>query len=91
MYVDGLLYVADTYNNKIKVIDPRQSSCTTFVGGPAEQPLFNQPGGISHAGGKLYVADTNAHRIRVIDMNTQSVSTLRLEGVEAPAAPPKRK
>ena len=33
VYVDGLLYVADTYNNKLKVIDPLRRSCTTFLGG----------------------------------------------------------
>ena len=32
-YRDGKLYVADTYNSKIKVIDPATRSCTTFVGG----------------------------------------------------------
>ncbi len=82
--VDGKLYVADTYNNKIKVIDPKQNSCTTFVGGTRENPLFNEPGGISYAPGKLYVADTNAHRIRVVDIKTKQVSTLQLQGVEPP-------
>jgi hypothetical protein len=45
------------------------------------------------AGGKLYVADTNAHRIRVVDLKTKTVSTLKLQGVEAPKvsdASPKR-
>ena len=43
-------------------------------------PLFNEPGGISYAGGKLYVADTNAHRIRVVDLKTKTVSTLGIAG-----------
>ncbi len=84
VYVDGKLFVADTYNNKIKVLDPRQLSCTTFVGGTSGQPLFNEPGGISYANGKLYVADTNAHRIRVVDVKTRAVTTLELQGVEPP-------
>ena len=33
---DGKLYVADTYNSKIKVIDPQKRSCTTFLGGEPE-------------------------------------------------------
>ncbi len=82
-HVDGKVYVADTYNDKIKVLDLKQTSCTTFVGGPG---VFNQPGGISHAGGKLYVADTNAHRIRVVDLKSKEVSTLELQGVEPPKA-----
>jgi NHL repeat len=83
-YVDGKLYVADTYNNKIKELDLKQNSCATFVAGPPDMPLFNEPGGISNADDKLYVADTNAHRIRVVDLKTKEVSTLELKGVEAP-------
>ncbi|HVS39386.1 MAG TPA: thioredoxin-like domain-containing protein [Gemmataceae bacterium] len=87
-WADGKLYVADTYNSKIKVIDPRKRSCTTFQGGEADgwlaTPVFSEPGGISVAAGKLYVADTNAHRIRVVDLKTRAVSTLTLQGVEAP-------
>jgi DNA-binding beta-propeller fold protein YncE len=83
-YVDGKLYVADTYNSKIKMLDPTSSDCKTFVGGDRRSKLFNEPGGISSANGKLYVADTNAHRIQVIDMKTKAVSTLELQGVEPP-------
>ena len=31
-YVDGKIYVADTYNNKIKVIDPQTKTCQTVAG-----------------------------------------------------------
>jgi sugar lactone lactonase YvrE/thiol-disulfide isomerase/thioredoxin len=88
-YRAGKLYVADTYNSKIKVINPAKTSCTTLkLEAPANEkgPLLNEPGGLSFAGDKLYVADTNNHRIRVIDLRSQSISTLPLQGVEAPAA-----
>lgn len=88
-YHDGKLYVADTYNSKIKVLDPVRRTCTTLLGdggGWFGEGLFSEPGGVSYAGGKLYVADTNAHRIRVVDLKTATVSTLRLKGVEAPRA-----
>jgi thiol-disulfide isomerase/thioredoxin len=85
---DGKLYIADTYNSKIKVVDPAKQSCTTLLGGEREGwlagPLFNEPAGLSVAGDKMYVADTNAHRIRVVDLKTKKVSTLKLQGVEAP-------
>jgi DNA-binding beta-propeller fold protein YncE len=84
VYVDGKLYLADTYNSKIKVLDPISRSCTTYLGGDRKAKQFNEPGGISYANGKLYVADTNAHRIQVIDMESKSVSTLDLHGVEPP-------
>jgi DNA-binding beta-propeller fold protein YncE len=87
-YHDGKLYVADTYNSKIKVLDPAKRTCKTFLGGEPDgwlaTPLFSEPGGLSYADGKLYVADTNAHRIRVIGLKTRTVSTLKLQGVEAP-------
>src|SRR5262249_34930181 len=83
---EGLLYVADTYNSKLKVLDPEKRSCTTFLGGDVAVwgdgwlagPLFSEPGGLSFAGDKLYVADTNAHRIRVVDIKKKTVATLQL-------------
>ncbi len=87
-YHEGKLYVADTYNSKIKVIDPVKKSSTTFLGGDAPgwltSPVLSEPAGISYSDGKLYVADTNAHRIRIIDLKTKAISTLKLQGVEAP-------
>ena len=90
-YHGGKLYVADTYNSKIKVLDPATRECKTFLGGEPEgwlaTPLFSEPAGICYADGKLYVADTNAHRVRVVDLKTKTVSTLKLQGVEAPKLP----
>jgi len=90
---DGRLFVADTYNNKIKTIDLRTGAVATFLGGPAnsgEEPPFNEPYGLSIAGNTLYVADTNAHRIRVVDLKTKAVKTLELKDVP-PVVPPKEK
>lgn len=83
-YRDGKLYVADTYNSKIKLIDPKDRTCVTYLGGP-ESRLFNEPGGLSIAGDKLYVADTNNHRIQVVDLKTKATQPLALTGVEPPA------
>jgi thiol-disulfide isomerase/thioredoxin/DNA-binding beta-propeller fold protein YncE len=86
-YHNGKLYVADTYNSKIKIVDPVQRTSKSFLGGNggwlSDRP-FNEPGGLSIAEGVMYVADTNGHRIRVVDLNTKKVSTLKLEGVDAP-------
>jgi len=82
--------VADTYNSKLKVLDPLKKTCKTFLGEPSgwlTGGLFNEPAGLSFAGGKLYVADTNAHRIRVVDLKTKAVTTLKLDGVQAPMKP----
>lgn len=82
----GLLYVADTYNSKIKVIDPKTSSCFTFKGAGPEWKgkAFDEPCGLSVLGDKIYVADTNNHRIRVVDIRARTVSTVELDGVEPP-------
>jgi thiol-disulfide isomerase/thioredoxin len=84
---EGKIYVADTYNSKIKVLDPAERTCQTFVGGQPgwlNDAAFSEPAGLSIALDKIYVADTNAHRIRIVDLKTKAVSTLPLEGIEAP-------
>jgi thiol-disulfide isomerase/thioredoxin len=83
-YVAGKVYVADTYNSKIKVIDLKDNAITTFLGGKKDDkdPAFNEPAGLSYANGKLYVADTNAHRIRVVDLKTKELTTLPIKGVQ---------
>jgi thiol-disulfide isomerase/thioredoxin len=81
---DGLLYVADTYNSKIKLVNPETRESTTFLGGDeagwrdGDNPLFDEPGGLSITDDKLYIADTNNHVIRVADLATQEVTTLVL-------------
>ncbi|HEX2869200.1 MAG TPA: NHL repeat-containing protein [Ignavibacteriales bacterium] len=90
VYHNGKLYLADTYNNKIKVVDPLEHTSRTYAGtgtegmddGSLTKAMFNEPGGISYAKGKLYVADTDNNLIRVIDMSSGEVSTLQLKGIE---------
>ncbi|HEX8292208.1 MAG TPA: thioredoxin-like domain-containing protein [Pyrinomonadaceae bacterium] len=90
--VAGRLYVADTYNHKIKLLDPRTRRVSTFAGtgrpGQADgaRPEFYEPGGLSPAGGRLYVADTNNHAVRVVDLATKRTTTLRMQGLRPPQA-----
>ncbi len=83
---DGKLFIADTYNNKIKVCDPKTKSVKTLVGdhkrgSTDDPPRFNEPGGLSLAGSTLFVADTNNHLVRAVDINTKAVKTLDLTSV----------
>uniref|UniRef100_A0A2K5CR10 NHL repeat-containing protein 2 n=1 Tax=Aotus nancymaae TaxID=37293 RepID=A0A2K5CR10_AOTNA len=83
----NLLYVADSYNHKIKVVDPKTKHCATLAGtgdtnnvtsSNFTESTFNEPGGlcIGENGQLLYVADTNNHQIKVMDLETKMVSVL---------------
>ncbi|EHB09741.1 NHL repeat-containing protein 2 [Heterocephalus glaber] len=83
----NLLYVADSYNHKIKVVDPKTKNCTTLAGtgntnnvtsSSFTESTFNEPGGlcVGENGRLLYVADTNNHQIKVMDLETKTISVL---------------
>jgi thiol-disulfide isomerase/thioredoxin len=74
-YADGILYVADTYNGKIKRVDPKQRTSRSFIGGKGE---LNEPGGISIAGDTIYIADTNDHVVKVASLGTGKLEELPL-------------
>jgi len=88
-YGDKLL-IADTYNHKIKELDPKREKVTSLFGtgkpGQADGPTpsFYEPGGLALANGNLYVADTNNHAIRVIDLKTKRATTLKIDGLTPP-------
>lgn len=90
-YANQYVYVADTYNSKIKVIDLQKMTVETIAGGgvapDAESAAaFDEPAGLSIAGKNLYVADTNNHRVRVIDLEAMgNISTLEIDGLTPPA------
>jgi thiol-disulfide isomerase/thioredoxin len=81
----GVLYVADSYNHKIKTVDPKSRVVKTFLGDGRKgfedgaTPRFHEPSGVSGLGDKLFIADTNNHAIRVCDLKTGIVSTLPVE------------
>ena len=86
-FADGKLYLADTYNDKIKLVNPETMETTTIAGNErgwrdGDDPLFYEPGGLDVAEGKLYIADTNNHVIRVLDLEKNETSTLVLSGIE---------
>ncbi len=87
---DGKVLIADTYNHKIKILDPEAKTVKTFLGtGKSGQTdgasaTFYEPAGLSIADGKLFIADTNNQAIRVVDLKTKAVSTLKIEGLAPP-------
>jgi thiol-disulfide isomerase/thioredoxin len=77
-YGQDALWVADTYNHKIKRVDPQTGDCKTFLGG------FAEPGGLSLAGSFLFVADTNHHAIQRLDLDRLTVSPIEFPELCAP-------
>ena len=87
----GDLYIADTYNSRIKVIRAGDTATDTAFGlgglggyadGDTAVAEFDEPGGLSYANGALYVADTNNHVIRTIDLDAGLVDTLEFSNPE---------
>jgi DNA-binding beta-propeller fold protein YncE len=83
--LDGRIYIADTYNHKIKVLYPSLQRVETLFGtgrpGTASggQPQFFEPGGLAAAPGRLFIADTNNHRICVADLDAATMNPLSLQ------------
>ncbi|KAH9604993.1 hypothetical protein KSS87_017907 [Heliosperma pusillum] len=93
---DGQVYIADSYNHKVKKLDPSNKRVTTLAGigkagfkdGKALAAQLSEPSGLVDAGnGKLFIADTNNNVIRYMDLNNGEpvLLTLELKGVHPPA------
>ena len=83
----GNLYIADTSNNRIRVVDAATKTIRTIAGngnagfsgdgGPATQAQFNFPESVAlDSRGNLYIADTGNSRIRKVDATTSTVTTI---------------
>ncbi|MDG7050686.1 MAG: redoxin domain-containing protein [Nitrososphaerota archaeon] len=85
------IFVADTYNSAIRVIDLKTNQVYTLIGKTEKQtvclpdnpscdilPLY-EPSDIELFSGKLYIADTNNHLIRVFDLSNNSLDVLDLK------------
>ncbi len=86
--VSDMVFVADTYNSAIRMIDLKSTQVATLIGKTDKNlvclpgnpqcdmlPLY-EPGDVEFYDNKLYIADTNNHLIRVFDLNTNALDTL---------------
>ncbi|MCG6135653.1 MAG: redoxin domain-containing protein [Nostoc sp. LLA-1] len=86
------LWVADTYNHKIKLISPSTGNCQTILGdgtaglqdGIGKNTRFFEPSGLSAINSSLYISDTNNHAIRRVDLQTFEVTTLKFPDLCSP-------
>lgn len=68
------LWVADTYNHKIKKYELESQIITQLK----LDTLFNEPGGISYLNKQLWVADTNNHRIVKVDIAAEKATEIAI-------------
>lgn len=74
------LWVADTYNDKLKTVDPATRRVETVE--PFEAEL-DEPTGLASAGHLIFVADTNHHRVLRVDQIDKRVVELEVGGLPA--------
>ena len=84
---EGNLYIADTMNHRVRMVDATTGVITTLAGTgqagfsgdgeAAHEATLNEPAALildeSH---QLYLADQSNHRIRVVDLNTGLIQTI---------------
>ncbi len=66
--LDGNIVVADTYNNRIRLMDLKAKTTSTLYGNKGE---LDEPAGLTVLDGIIYIADTNNHRIMKFDPKTK--------------------
>ena len=82
----GRLYIADTGNHRIRMVDAEGVISTVAGtgeagfsgdGGPGSTAILNGPADVAvDNNGYLYIADTGNHRIRVLDLNLGIIQTV---------------
>lgn len=91
LHADGnRIFVADTYNHAIRLIDLVEGKVTTLVGKPNMKAVCNiddsscdtlglfEPSDVKLHENKLYIADTNNHLIRIFDLDKKILQTLNV-------------
>jgi sugar lactone lactonase YvrE len=87
---DRRLYVADTFNNSVRRVDPVSGRVTPFAGtgekgfsgdgGPAAEARLSGAFAIDIRNGTLYIADLGNRRIRAVDMASGIIRTVAGNG-----------
>lgn len=80
-YHDGTLYLADTYNSKIKRLDPKTGVVKTIHSGG-----LYEPGGLAFdaSTGTLFIADTNNNTLRRLNLKENKLAAVSLTGLQPP-------
>lgn len=90
----GHLYIADTMNHRVRVVDAGTGIITTIAGvgqpryggdgGPAAAAGLNEPAALAlNDRGTLYIADQSNNRVRAVDLATGQIRTVAGTGAAA--------
>ena len=90
-YHDGGLFVADTYNHKIKHVDLKTRTCTTWLGtgksGNGLNPVeLSEPADIAIVGDVMFITDTNNHRLLRTDLKSKKTEEFVIQSLTPPPA-----
>lgn len=87
------LFVADSYNHKVKMVDPETRNVITVLGdgepggmAPGGALRLFEPGGLSVSDNELMIADTNNHRVVWAEWSGHAWRELAFEGLASPEA-----
>jgi cellulose synthase/poly-beta-1,6-N-acetylglucosamine synthase-like glycosyltransferase/sugar lactone lactonase YvrE len=94
---NGDLYIADTLNNRVRIVELATGIIRTFAGdgiggsgaligdgGPAVHAHLDHPTDVVLApNGDVYIADMGHHRVRVVDAKTGIITTVAGDGLDA--------
>jgi DNA-binding beta-propeller fold protein YncE len=89
---DGRIVIADSFNNRLRLFDPKSGAVSTLAGtgktgfagdgGPPASANFStaMTASLSPDGGHIYIADVGNHRVRMIDLAANRISTVAGSG-----------
>jgi sugar lactone lactonase YvrE len=83
---EGNLYIADTMNHRVRMVDSETGIISTVAGtgqarfsgdgGPANQAALNEPAALA-----IDIADQSNHRVRMVDLKTGVIRTIAGNGI----------
>jgi len=89
---DGRVIIADSFNHRVRILDPKTGEVSTLAGtgkagfggdgGPPAKASFStaMTASLSPDGQRIYVADIGNHRVRMMDLAAEKISTVAGNG-----------